>query len=181
MLPLAVVVTLAAPRPGEAQFRRGRAAPVDGWTPISVGVRVGWDDNSRGEVLGVHGHIPVLRSGVVEIAPSADMTFLTGAKEYQYNLDVAWVLNGRQGGLFLGGGIGLRDSVGGAASLEGRRNLTTYSLFGGLRSSTSGWFQFFVDFRWIFLDDGVAGVSFNPTPFSIGVAVPLWGRAAEGS
>jgi hypothetical protein len=182
VLTAAAGALLLAPIPAEAQFRRGRTVPSEGWTPASIGVRGGRDESARGWVVGAHAHIPILRNGQVEIGPSADITFLDGAEEYQYTLDVAWIMGGRSGGLSLGGGIGLRDTVAGAASVEDRRTVTSFSLFGGLRTAPYGWAQLFLDFRWIHLqDDSLEGVDYNPSPFSLGVAIPLWGRRAEQS
>lgn len=178
VLIVAVLALLLAPTLVEGQFRRGREIPSDGWTPITIGVKGGRDENARGWLVGVHAHVPVLRDGRVEVSPSADVTFLNGAEEYQYNLDVAWVAGGRSGGLALGAGIGRRDTVVLDAA-EDRITVTSFSLFGGLRTAPYGWFQLFLDFRWIhLLDDRLEEIDYNPNPFSLGVALPLWGRSA---
>ena len=79
----------------DAQFRRGRQAEaVPRWAPISIGAKVGWDSQANATAVGGHVRIPVVRDGTIELYPSAEAILLTGTKEYQYNLDAAWVPGG---------------------------------------------------------------------------------------
>ena len=92
-------MSLAAPGPASAQ----------GWAPVSIGGRVGYDNKQRDEVLGAQIHIPVVRSGVVEFLPNVDATFRPLFNEYQINLEAVYVLGDRTGGgLYAGGGVGFR-------------------------------------------------------------------------
>jgi hypothetical protein len=175
-LVVAALAVLFAPTTVEAQLRRGRQNQATAaWAPVSVGVRFGYDQNSNGEVVGAHAHIPVLRSGRVELAPSADMTFVQGAKDYQYGLDVAVVSGGRAGGLYLGGGIGYRDTVATSGGSGARSTLFGYSVLAGGRTGTDSLFQILFELRWIFLQD-TGTIRYRPVPITLGIAFPLWGR-----
>lgn len=174
------LLALVVPVELEAQVRRGRASQQQqSWAPITVGIRAGYDNNARGELLGAQARLPILRSGLVQVMPSADVTFLSGAREYQYNLEVLYVTGGREGGLYLGGGVGYRDSVVEGTPEEPRRTLFDYSIVAGVTSAVSGTFQIQFELRWIFLQDIQS--DFRPIPLTLGVNVPLWGRGAGGS
>ena len=155
----------------EGQVRRGRQpAEQAGWAPLSVGVRGGYDQRANAELIGAQMRIPVLRSGIVELVPSAEIAFLPGAKEYQYNGEVSWVPGGRRGGFFVTGGVGWRDSVFGAdpGSVE-RTTFFGYVLGAGLKSRV-GPLEFELGFRWILLND----TSYRPTPATVGLNYPFW-------
>lgn len=181
--PILVCALLAVlvPPQVEAQFRRGRGVQgtLEGWAPISVGVHGGYDDASRGEVIGAHASVPVVRSGRIELMPSYDLTFLSGAKEHQYGLEAVYVTGGRTGGLYLGGGVGYRDTVIDATAAEPRQTVFGYSVVAGVKSGSGGAFVTKLQLRWIFLQNTVA--DFRPVPFTLGVSFPLWGRGAPGS
>jgi hypothetical protein len=158
----------------DAQVRRGRAQPVTpGWAPIAVGFRAGWEQDrvANGSMLGGELRIPVIRSGKVEIVPSADMIWLQNTKEYQYNADVLFVPQGPRGGVFLGGGVGWRDSLWGAVSAEepSRKTFLGYNLVIGGRTAI-GPLQLTVTLRRIFLD----GSDYSPTALTLGLSYPLW-------
>ncbi len=174
------LVALLAPSELDAQVRRGRATRQQpAWAPITVGVRAGYDNNARGQLLGAQARLPVLRSGLVQVMPSADVTFLRGAREYQYNLEVLYVAGGRGGGAYLGAGAGYRDSVVDGTQEDPRSTFFDYSLVVGATSAVGGSLQIQFELRWIFLQD--TETDFRPLPLSLGVNVPLWGRGAEGS
>jgi hypothetical protein len=176
---LLVALALSGAVDADAQVRRGRAqrdaAPT--WAPISLGVRFGWDQRANGAVLGGQLRIPVIRSGIVELAPNAEMVFLNRTKEYQYNLEVAWVPGGVRGGLMLGGGIGWRDTVLGAIDPnEPRTTLFGYTIVVGARSN-AGPVQFEVALRWVFLND----TTYRPNSVTLGLNYPLWRARPRGS
>lgn len=160
------------PTDAEAQVRRGRATEDEGptWAPVAIGVRFGWDGPANGEVLGAHVRIPVLRSGVLELVPSAEVVFPPGTKEYQYNLEAVYVTGGARGGPFVGGGVGWRDAVLADIDLEDPREtyfawIAVVGLKGGV-----GPLQLEAAFRWSFLD----GTSYRPNPATLGLNFPLW-------
>ena len=161
----------------EGQVRRGRQPAEEApWAPVSVGVRGGWDDRANAQLLGAQMRIPVLRSGIVELVPGADIAFLPGAKEYQYNAEVSWVPGGRQGGFFVTAGVGWRDSVFNADvdSLE-RTTFFGYVLGAGLKSRV-GPLEFELGLRWILLND----TSYRPNPATLGLNYPFWDPGREG-
>jgi hypothetical protein len=165
---LTLLSVLAAP--AEAQ-RPG--ASGGGWAPAQAGLRVGWDNNANATVAGGQLRIPVLPGGSLELVPSGDVTFLTGLREYQVNLDAVWVLGGRRGGLYGGGGLAARNTIFGE-STDGEREtrtganvvvgLTTRGRFGGVPLGVQ------IEARWVFLD-----AAFDPRVFTFGLNVPLWG------
>lgn len=160
----------------DAQVRRGRAQETGPtWAPISVGVRIGFDDRANGSLLGGQLHIPLVRTGVIELAPSAEAVFLNRSTEYQYNLELAYIPGGTKGGILLGGGLGWRDRfVGTAESADGRETFFGYTAMAGGRSDV-GPLQFEVSLRWVFLND----TPYRPNAVALGVNLPLW-RARPG-
>lgn len=168
---LAALVVLASS--ADAQVRRGRAQPeTPRWAPLALGVRFGWEQDriANGSMVGGELRIPVLRSGQVEIVPSADIIWLQNTREYQYNADVLFVPQGPRGGVFLGGGLGWRDSLYGAVTAgEPRRTYLGYNLVIGGRTAI-GPVQLAATLRWIFLD----GSEFSPNALTLGLSYPLW-------
>lgn len=160
----------------DAQVRRGRAQPQARapWAPIVVGVRFGWEqDNlvSGNATLGAGIRLPVLPNGKVEILPSADVVFLTNAKDYQYSIDGVWAPNGPRSGVYFGAGVGWRDSLIGAASPgDGRSTYFGYNLLLGGKTGL-GPLQLEFMLRWIFLND----TDYSPNSFGVGLGLPLWG------
>lgn len=154
----------------DAQVRRGRdpqgTAP---WAPVAIGVRGGWDQKANGEVLGAHVRIPVLRTGVVELVPNADVVFLEGAKDYQYGVEAAWIPGGVRGGAFVVGGLAWRDTPIDAPS-PGESSTFFGGVLGvGVRSRV-GPLELELGLRWTFLND----TSYRPNSATIGVNYPLW-------
>lgn len=156
-----------------AQVRRGRAQPVaPRWAPVALGVRAGWqqDPNANGSVLGGELRIPLLRSGIVELVPSADMVWLPNTRDSQYNVDVLFVPQGPQGGVFLGGGVGWRDSPYGASiSSDARETYFGYNLVIGGRTAL-GPLQLTAALRWTFL----RGSEYSPNTLTLGLSYPFW-------
>lgn len=177
---IAVLVTLltaaVAVADVEAQVRRGRDADTsERWAPIALGVRAGWDQRANAEVLGAHLRVPVLRSGIVELVPNAEMAFLTGGKDYQYGLEAAWVPNGARGGVFLLGGIAWRETPAVTPDAPERRE-TYFGWVAGAGGKTGvGRLEVEVDLRWVFLN----GTSYRPNSLTFGVNFPFW-RVAPG-
>lgn len=168
-----------APTAADAQFR-GAGEPTDGgdsWPAVSIGPRIGYDQGSRGEMVGVHVHVPVIRSAHVEVMPSADVTFLTGLREYQLNAEVVYLPAGRRGGLYLGGGVAFRNSIYGSDPTASRTTERGYSVVVGLRARGEAPFGVQVEARWTFLDVDVR----DPRSISLGIDLPLWGRESGRS
>ena len=171
----ALLVT--APAALDAQVRRGRQAAEDDappWAPIAVGVKAGWDSQANGEILGAHLHIPVVRSGSIELYPSAEMTFLLQGKEYQYNLDAAWVPGGARGGVFGGGGVGWRRTAIEVTPGDPLETFIGLNAFGGGKTAI-GPLQIEFLIRWTFLQD----TQYRPNSASIGLNLPLWGTGQQ--
>ena len=169
-------MALAVPAAAEGQ-RRGRQAPAGpGWVPISVGLHVGYDDSASGEVAGAQLRIPIVRSGRIELMPNADVTFLTGLKEYQFNLEAVFVFGGRTGGPYFGGGLGYRNSIFGDNPASPRETKRGYTATVGIKSTGIGAaFGTQLEIRWIFLED-----IRNARIITLGVNFPLWGRGSRG-
>lgn len=167
-----LVTSVTAPIDASAQVRRGRdSGPTDRWAPPAVGARAGWDQRANAEVLGVHLRVPIVRSGIFELVPNAEMAFLTGAKDYQYGVEAAWVPAGTRGGIVLSGGVAWRDTPIGAADAEGdpRRTYFGWVLGAGGRTSV-GRAEVEVKLRWVFLND----TTYRPNSVTLGFAFPFW-------
>lgn len=170
--PLAVAFLLAlAPSSLLAQRMGGPpSGGGEGWAPIQIGVRGGYDYNSTGSLLGAQMHIPVLPAGWVELMPSTDVTFLTGLKEYEYNLEAVVVSGGRRGGFYAGGGLGWRNTIyDDGAGRETRRGGTVVV---GLKTASmvGPGINVQIESRWIFIRGPV-----KPRTLTFGVNIPLWG------
>lgn len=174
MLPLAALL-LSLPASLDAQVRRGRQAETaPRWAPVAIGVKAGWDSRANGELISAQVRIPVVRSGALEVVPSAEMIFLNGAKEYQYNADVSYLPGGLRGGIFAGAGIGWRDSVIGTPLGDPRQTFVGLNLFGGGKTNL-GPIQVEFALRWTFLND----TDYQPNSAAIGLNVPLWRVAPD--
>jgi len=146
---------------------------ASGWAPPSLGVRFGYDNQQQTQTLGAQLRIPILPGGQIELMPNMDISFLRGLKEYQYNIEGVYVLDGRAGGLYGGAGLGFRNSVFTAG--EGRRTEMGYSAVVGLRLVNLGVVVPQVEYRWIFISD--APITFQQV--SIGVNIALWRPVAQ--
>jgi hypothetical protein len=172
---LVLALTLAA-HPAEAQRPGAAAAPGNGpgWAPPSAGFRAGYDYNSRATVVGVQLRIAALPSGYLEIVPTADITFLTGLREYQAGVDAVFVSGGRRGGPYAGGGLAWRNSIYDGPDRETRRSpvavvgVKTGAPLGGAPFGTQ------LEMRWIYRDG-----PFKPRILTLGVNFPLWGRGSR--
>ena len=162
----------------DAQVRRGRQADEQlRWASPSFGVRGGYDQRANAEALGAQLRIPLVRTGVVEVIPSADIVFLSGAKDYQYSLAAAWVPGGVRRGLFLTVGAAWRDTpLGQAVPVPTGRNTYFGYLLGVGVSSGVGPLEFEFALRWTFLND----TTYRPNMGSIGINVPFWAVLPEG-
>lgn len=175
-LVVAGLALLLLPTATEAQ-RPGSAEGSAGWSPAQVGLRVGYDNNANSTVAGAQLRIPVVPAGWLEVMPSGDITFLPGLKEYQFNADAVFVMGGRRGGLYGGGGFALRSSIfdegGDRESRTGGNVVVGLTTRGRLAEVPLG---VQIEARWVFLD-----ADFDPRLFTFGVNVPLWGWGRAGS
>jgi hypothetical protein len=170
LTPIALALSLCLlPGALRAQFRPG-GEQAAGWAPASVGVRIGWDNVQQGEIVGALLRLPVLPSGSVELVPNADITFLRGLKEYQVNFEAVYLTAGRMGGVYVGGGIGFRNSRFSPDPSVGRRNARTLSVVAGVRFGGLGRLRPELEARWIFQDEYTR----DPRPVALGVSVALW-------
>jgi len=171
LLALALTLPLA---PAEAAAQSLGQAPqsggAGGWAPPTVGFRVGYDSNERATVLGAQLRIPALPSGLVEVMPTADVTFVTGLREYQVGVDVVVVSGGRRGGVYAGAGWGARNTIYEGPERDTRRAFTVVF---GLKTGALGESPFGtqIEMRWVHPDG-----PFRPKVLSLGVNFPLWGR-----
>lgn len=160
----------------DAQVRRGRQVNEEArWASPAIGIRGGWDQRANAEVLGLQLRIPVVRSGVLEVIPSTDVAFLSGAKDYQYSAEMAWVPGGVRGGVFFAGGVAWRDTPLGRVVSTGRNTFFGYVLGAGAKSAV-GPVEFEVGVRWTFLND----TTYRPNLASIGINYPFWSVLSEG-
>lgn len=166
---LAWLLVAAGTAHADAQQRRGRQTVEARWAPVAVGVRAGWDQRARQEVLGGQIRIPVLRSGFVEVVPSADVVFRPVEKDYQYAVEAAWVSGGARGGLLVQGGVGWRNTTITADDPDGRETFFGWLLGVGGKSEVEP-VQVELTIRWIFL----RGTTYRPSMVSLGVNLPLW-------
>ncbi len=137
---------------------------------MTVGAHFGYDQSSNSEVLGLQLRGAVLRRGQVQLVPHANVTFLPGLREYQYAIDAVWVSGGRSGGIYLGGGAGLRSSVFDPDASGERETRATWAAVVGLLTGGGAGIGTQVELRWIFLRDA----EFDPRVVSLGVNLPIW-------
>lgn len=172
---LLALLSAAAPSGLHGQIRRGRAAQSaapTSWAPVAVGVYAGYDDASRAQLVAGRLFLPLLRNGRVQALPSAEITFLTGAREYQYSAEIVYMSRGREGGLFIGGGLGHRDSVVDATPGDPRNTFLTYSAIAGLRGGLNDRVQVELQVHRIWLKDVIA--RYRPISFALGASLTLW-------
>ncbi|MFQ5535979.1 MAG: hypothetical protein ACE5GJ_00885 [Gemmatimonadota bacterium] len=172
LLPVAALALLFLP-PARAEAQRpGRRGPQPSespaWSAIQLGARVGYDDNSNGTVLGGQIRVPVVPGGWLELIPSGDITFLPRLKEYQFNADLVYILGQRSNGLYLGGGLAVRNTI---FEGPGRESRTGSNLVVGLvsRAADRRPFGFQLELRYSFLN-----AAFRPRILTFGVNFPLW-------
>jgi len=153
-----------------------RAQSTEGWSPVMVGFRFGFQDRSGSSVLGAQLRIPVIPQGFVEVVPNGDITFLRHLKEYQYGLEAVYISGGRHGGLMLGGGPIARNSI--FDQGPGRETRKGWDLVVGLKTMPGRGIPFGVQLqeRWVFVR-----VPVKPRVLSLGVNLPLWGWGHFGN
>ena len=162
----------------DAQLRRGRGGDDrPGWAPISLGPRLGYDSSQRSEILGAQIHIPILRSGRLEISAGADIVFVRGDSENQYGVELVYVRGGPRGGVYAGGGIAYRETAFGSTPAEPRNTLFGYSIVVGGKSGTLGLFETRLEYRRVFLVDS----DLSPNAVTFGVNFPLWRNPPPGA
>jgi hypothetical protein len=164
---LTVCASTFAPAGAAAQLPP-QAGP-SGWPAVEIGARVGWDNSQRQEVVGAVVRVPILRNGSVELLPNADVTFLRGVKEYQLNAEAVYVLTEGDGGIYAGGGVGLRDAVS-RSDPTARETITTFSIVVGIKFSGLERINPLLEFRRVFASELVV----DPQMISIGVTFELW-------
>ena len=174
-----ILVTLIVPRGVYGQRRGQEEAPPQRWSPISVGLYVGYDNQPSGEVAGAQIRIPVLRSGTVQLISGANVTFLNRLKEYQFNVEAVYTTVASTGGLYAGGGLAWRNTMFGSDLTAGRRTVQGYSIVVGFETGRIAGTSLSpqVEIRWSFLKE----TALNPRVISLGVNFPLWRAGPRGS
>jgi len=169
------LLTTLTPAPADAQVRRGRAVQTGPtWAPVSIGIRFGWDQGSNGEVVGAQLRIPLLRSGQLEFVPGAAAVFPNQGRESQYNLEAHYVPGGVRGGVFLGGGVGWRNTVFGGTPEQPRQTFFGWNLVAGGKTLI-GSIQLEAQLRWVFLRN----TQYRPNAASLGINIPFWKPVAR--
>ncbi len=167
---LSLALSAAALAASPALAQPGGQADSSGWPAVELGARVGYDNQQRQEVVGALLRVPVLRDGSIELLPNADVTFLRGLKEYQVNLEAVYLLAGRQGGPYLGGGVGFRSTIPPNDPTAGRQTYTTFGLVVGLKFGTLDRVRPFLEFRRVFVSE----LAVDPQLLSFGATLVLW-------
>jgi hypothetical protein len=168
---LAFLAISLAPDTLAAQLARlpGEQA-AEPWLAPDIGARVGFEGPHRHTVLGTMLHVSAVRSGRVAVLPSMDVTFLRGLREYQYNLEAAYFSAARVGGLYLGGGVGFRNTIPPSDPDGGRRTLTTYNVLVGIKLTGLGRVIPMIEFRRAFAND----LPVDPQLLALGAMFRLW-------
>lgn len=167
LLAVCLVSPVAVQGQGLGRFATPGGAQQQGWMPIRIGPRIGYELRNSSLVLGAGARIPVIPSGAIEVLPSFDVTFQTGLKEYEYNLEAVYAYGGRHGALYGGGGLAWRNTI--FEGKTGRQTKQGYSIVIGLRSfPVTSHFETQFEFRWIFVDPVL-----RPRVFSLGINIPL--------
>ena len=174
-----MLVMLITPLGVSGQRRGQEEATSQRWSPVSIGLYVGYDNQPSGEVAGAQMRIPVLPSGTVELISGANITFLNQLKEYQFNLEAVYTTGATAGGLYVGGGLAWRNTMFGSDLTAGRRTVRGYSIVTGLKTGGIAGTPFSpqLEIRWTFLKE----TALNPRVISLGVNVPLWGAGPRRS
>ena len=163
-------LTAVAPGSAAAQLAPQPQTQRTGWPAVEIGVRVGYDNIQRQEVVGALLRVPILPNGTIELLPSADVTFLRGLREYQFNADAVYLLAASDGGIYAGGGVGFRSTFPPANPSGGRETLTTFAVVVGLKLTNLSRVNPMFEFRRIFASE----LAVDPQLLSIGVTFELW-------
>lgn len=162
---------LTAPHVAQAQLRAPLGASSGGWAPIGIGFRIGRDSALHYNVVGGQVRIPVVPNGALELMPNMDVTFARGEKEYQYNLELVYMVGGDVGGLYGGGGIGFRRARFGPDPAVPRETVRGYTGVLGLKITGLGRVAPQIEWRWVW----VHKEDINPQQVTLGVTFALWG------
>ena len=169
------LLTFLTPLATEAQRRGSQQPAAASWPSITIGVKAGYDNSAKAEVLGAQVRIPLLRNGAVELMPTADVTFPTGLNEYQYAVEALYLLSGRRGGLYVGGGLAFRNTIFGADPNLPRETRQGYSVVLGSKFGGGGSFGAQLEIRWVFIEQS----PIDPQVITFGVNIPLTGRSSR--
>jgi hypothetical protein len=167
---LAALLWLASAADARAQLREPLGETTGGWAPVGVGVRVGTDNQLHDYVAGALLWIPLVPSGVVQFMPNMDVTFVSGANAYEYNIELAYLTGGREGGLYAGGGIGFRKARFSPNPAVGRESARAYTVVLGVKLGGFGRLSPQIETRWVFVNK----TGINPQQLTIGASVALW-------
>jgi hypothetical protein len=167
---LVAAAALCAPAAASAQLARLPGDNAGGWPAIEVGIRAGYDNGLREELVGALLRVPVLASGRIEFTPNMDITFLRGLEEYQYNLEAVYLTVPGEGGLYAGGGMGFRSTILPADPAAGRQTITTWNLVLGAKFEMTERLNAMLEFRRAFASD----LAVDPQQISLGVTIELW-------
>ena len=121
------LLTLGTPLASEGQVTGPGEPTAAPWASITVGAKAGYDNNANAELLGAQLRLPLLRRGSLELMPSADVTFVTGLREYQYSVEALYNLGGPRGGVYFGGGLAFRNTIYGRDFNRPRETIKGYS------------------------------------------------------
>ncbi len=164
------VVSLLMPASVGAQMLGPYASPSPtspGWMPIVIGPQIGYEMVNGSLVLGAGARIPVVPSGAVEVLPSANVTFLHGLREYEYNLEAVYAYGTRYGAIYGGGGLAWRNTI--YEHQTRRQTKQGESIVVGVRSFPAhARFGTQLSLRWIFVDPVL-----KPRVISLGINFPL--------
>ena len=169
------LLTFITPLATEAQRRGPRQPAAASWPSITIGMKAGYDNSAKAEVLGAQLRIPLLRNGTLELMPTADVTFPSGLKESQYAVEALYLLSGRRGGLYVGGGLAFRNTIYGAEPNLPRETRQGYSVVVGTQFGGAGSFGAQLEIRWVFIERS----AIDPRVVTFGVNIPLTGRGSR--
>jgi hypothetical protein len=136
---------------------------------MEIGIRAGYDNGLREELVGALLRVPVLASGRVEFMPNMDITFLRGLKEYQYNIEAVYLTVPGEG-VYVGGGMGFRSTILPSDPAAGRQTITTWNLVIGAKFEINERLNAMVEFRRAFASD----LAVDPQQISLGASIELW-------
>ena len=172
------LLTFGTPLASEGQRTGPRQPAAAPWPSITIGAKAGYDNNANAELLGAQLRVPLLRNGSLELMPSADVTFVTGLREYQYSVEALYILGGPRGGPYVGGGLAFRNTIYGREASIPRETRRGYSIIVGSKFGAQTNFGVQLEVRWVFISEAVSDeVSpVDPQVVTLGINIPLTGR-----
>lgn len=172
------LLTFGTPLASEGQLTGPDEPTTAPWPSITIGAKAGYDNNANAELLGAQLRLPLLRNGSLELMPSADVTFVTGLREYQYSLEALYNLGGPRGGAYFGGGLAFRNTIYGRDANRPRETRRGYSGVVGTKFEADARFGVQIEFRWVFVSEAAGDeVSpIDPQVVTFGINIPLTGR-----